>query len=187
MADSYSFAVDVFRCVGERQSGRAAELELLAGTAAFHGWLVGEAFLACKGRQVSYPFCEVAAKATYASEGVGGEGVQDAGDLRVGGPDDGANHCWLFAEFVVVGDGAGGGWKPMVMASIDRLKGLGWKRSAAPLIVVAASRGEVPTKRAHCLACNAVRNWSVLTDPFVIALPGGGTVIMKASRSSSTK
>ena len=27
------------------------------------------------------------------------------GDLRVGGPSDGANHRWLFAEFVLIHEG----------------------------------------------------------------------------------
>jgi hypothetical protein len=118
VADSYPFAVGVFRCIGERLAAKATEVELLSGTAAFEGWLVGEAFLACKGRQEDYPFCEVDAKPTYASEGVADSGDQATGDLRVGGPDGGANHCWLFAEFVVVGDGD---WKPKVVAAADRL------------------------------------------------------------------
>lgn len=173
MADSYPFAVDVFHCIGERLSVKAAELELLIGTAAFGGWLVGEAFLACKERQVSCPFCEVAAKPTYASEGVAGEGVQDAGDLRVGGPDDGANHCWLFAEFVVAGDGPGGEWKPKVVAAADRLMRLGWKKSAALLIAVAVNR-TVDTPDGE------VWGRPALTAPVVIPLPGGGVVVLTA-------
>jgi hypothetical protein len=175
VADSYSFAVDVFRCIGERLSAKAAELELLLGTAAFHGWLVGEAFLACKGRQEGYPYSEVAASPTYASEGVAGGGVsgREAGDLRVGGPDDGANHCWLFAEFVVAGDGSSGEWKPKVVAAADRLKQLGWKRSAALLITVSSNRvGDLPDGN--------VWDGLALTDPVVIPLPGGGEVVLTA-------
>lgn len=171
MADSYSFAVDVFRCIGERLSTKATELELLAGTSAFEGWLAGEAFLACKQRQGSYPFCEVEAKPTYASEGVTGVGDpdRDAGDLRVGGPDDGANHCWLFAEFMEIR----GGWRPKVAATTDRLKRLGWKKSAALLIAVAASRDGDPPD-------GEVWDRPTLTAPVVIPLPGGGAVILTA-------
>lgn len=172
MADSYLFAVDVFRRIGERLSAKATELELLAGTTALEGWLVGEAFLACKQRQGSYPFCEVEAKPTYASEGVVGEGDpnKDAGDLRVGGPDNGANHCWLFAELVEIR----GEWKPKVAAAADRLKRLGWKKSAALLIAVAVSRPSNPTG-------DEVWDNSALTTPIVIPLPGGGAAILTAS------
>jgi hypothetical protein len=173
MPDSYAFAVHVFHSIGERLSAKAAELELLVGTAAFEGWLVGEALLACKERQSSYPFSEVAAKPTYASEGVDSEGGRDAGDLRVGGPDGGANHCWLFAEFVLVGDEAGGERKPKVEAAVERLKGLGWKKSAALLIAVSVNRaGDTPG--------GEVWDRPALTDPVVIALPGGGTVVARA-------
>lgn len=175
MADSYPFAVDVFRSLGERLSAKAAELELLIGAAAFHGWLVGEAFLACKGRQASYPYCEVEAAPTYASEGVIGVGDPDreAGDLRVGGPDGGANHCWLFAEFVVAGEGSGGIWQAQFSAAAERLKRLGWKKSAALLIAVAVDRpGGSPAER--------VWDRPALTEPVMVLLPGGRAVVLTA-------
>jgi len=184
MGDSYTFVVDVFRTVCERLEAKAADLRLmLENDSSFEEWLNWEAFLACKLRQESYPFCEVAAKPTYASEGVtdGGEADQDRGDLRVGGPNDGANHCWLFAEFVLVHDGnrAGGEWLRKVETSTNNLKRLGWKKSAALLVVVGASRDAALTERDD-LAGLDVLGQPALTDPFVIALPGGGSVVVKA-------
>src|SRR4051812_39686405 len=66
MGSSYQFTVDVFRTVCDRLQAKAADLRLLieAGTS-FVEWLTWEAFLACKLRQESYPFCEVAARPTY--------------------------------------------------------------------------------------------------------------------------
>ncbi len=181
MADSYKFTVDVFRTVCDRLAEKAADLRVLveAGSS-FEEWLVWEAFLACKFRQEGYPFCEVAVRPTYASEGVPDDG--DLGDLRVGGPNDGADHCWVFAEFVLLHDGnrTGGEWPRKIVAAAGRLKRLGWKKSASLLIVVAASRGDVLTDWADDLAGSAVWNRPVLTDPFVISLPGGGTVVVKA-------
>jgi hypothetical protein len=114
--DSLTFAVDVFRTVCDRFRSKAADLQLLveAGTS-FEEWLNWEAYLACRLRQEGDPFCEVAAKPTYASEGVATEaGVPDRtrGDLRVGGPNVGADHCWLFAEIVLAcdGDSSDCGW-----------------------------------------------------------------------------
>lgn len=175
MPDSYSFAVDVFQSIGERLSAKAAELELMTGTAAFHGWLVGEAFLACKGRQASYPFCEVEATPTYASEEVasGGDSDRNAGDLRVGGPDGGANHCWLFAEFVVVGDGAGREWQPKVVAAAERLKRLGWKKSAALVVAVGVNT-------TGSLSDGVGWDCPALTAPVTIPLPDGGSVSVTA-------
>lgn len=167
MADSYSFAVAVVGCIGERLSAKAAEVGQLAGTAAIDGWLVGEAYLACKGRQESYPFCEVEAAPTYASEGVAGEG--EVGGLRVGGPDGGADHCWLFAEYVVVGHE---GWQgnPTVVAAADRLKRLGWKKSAALLIAVTVNRDGVSP-------AGAAWDRPALTAPVVIPFAGGQIVL----------
>ncbi len=183
MGNSYQFTVDVFRTVCERLQAKADDLRVLveAGSS-FEEWLTWEAYLACTLRQESYPFCEVAAKPTYASEGVAGDADQDRGDLRVGGPNDGADHRWVFAEFVLLHDGnhAGGEWLRKVEAAADRLKRLGWKKSASLLIVVAASRGDVITEWAHYLAGCAVWNQPTLTDPFVVSLPGGGTVVLKA-------
>lgn len=185
MLDSYTFAVDVFRTVGDRLREKAADLGLLVEAAAsFEGWLAREAFLACKRRQAGYPFCEVAADPTYASEGVAGDGDTDGnpGGLRVGGPDDGANHCWVFAEFALlhVGNREGGGWRRTVEARADRLMRLGWKKSAALLIVAAASRGDVTTEWADALTGCTVWNRPALTDPCDVALPGGGSVVLKA-------
>ncbi len=185
MGDSYQFTVDVFRTVCDRLAAKAADLRLLVDAdTSFEEWLNWEAFLACKLRQESYPFCEVAAKPTYASEGVPDDGDpgQDRGDLRVGGPNDGADHCWVFAEFVLLHDGnrTGGEWRQRIEAEADRLKRLGWKKSASLLIVVVASRGDVLTDWADDLAGSAVWNRPALTDPFVIPLPGGGMGVLKA-------
>jgi hypothetical protein len=177
---------DVFRTVCERLAAKAADLRLMVETgSSFEEWLAWEAFLACKLRQADYPFCEVAARPTYASEGVaddGGDPDRNLGDLRVGGPDDGANHCWVFAEFVLLHDGnrPGGEWLRRVEADADKLRRLGWKKSASLLVVVAAGRGDVLTEWADDLAGSAVWNRPALTDPVVIALPGGGSVVLKA-------
>jgi hypothetical protein len=186
MGDSYSFAVDVFRTVCDRLREKAADLRLLVeADASFGEWLIWEAFLACKGGQAGYPFCEVAARPTYASEGVpddGGDPDRRFGDLRVGGPDDGANHCWVFAEFALLHDGnrAVGEWVRKIEADADKLRRLGWKKSASLVVVVAASRGDVLAERAGDLADCAVWNQPALTDPCVITLPGGGTVVVRA-------
>ena len=186
MSDSYTFAVDVFRTVCARLEAKAADLRLLVETtSSFEEWLNWEAFLACKLREASYPFCEVTAKPTYASEGVaddGGDSDRNCGDLRVGGPNEGADHCWVFAEFVLIHDGncSGGEWLRKIEADADKLKQLGWKKSASLLIVVVASRDDAMTEWAEHLADCAVWNQPALTDPFVIALSGGGSVVVKA-------
>ncbi len=185
MGDSYQFTVDVFRTVCDRLAAKAADLRLLveSGTS-FEEWLTWEAFLACKLRQEGYPFCEVTAEPTYASEGVADEADPDRnlGDLRVGGPNDGADHCWAFAEFVLLRDGnrCGGEWLRRIEAGADKVKRLGWKKSASLLVVTLAGRGDMPTGWAEDLAACAVWNQPALTDPFVIPLPGGGTVVLKA-------
>jgi hypothetical protein len=186
MGNSYQFTVDVFRTVCDRLAAKAADLRLLveAGSS-FEGWLNWEAFLACKLRQENYPFCEVAARPAYASEGVaddGGDSDHNWGDLRVGGPKDGADHCWVFAEFVLIHDGnrTGGKWLRKIEADADKLKRLGWKKSASLLVVVGASRSDVMTEWAEYLAGCAVWNQPALTDPFVIPLPGGGSLVVKA-------
>ena len=185
MIDSYAFAVDVFRTVGDRLREKAAALRLLVEAAApFGAWLTREAYLACKRRQAAYPFCEVAADPTYASEGVGGDDDSDAGHggLRVGGPDGGANHCWVFAEFVLFhgGNREGGEWRRAVEARAGRLKRLGWKKSAALLVVAAATRGDVATEWADDLTGGAAWDRPALTDPYDIALPGAGSVALRA-------
>lgn len=185
MGDSYQFTVDVFRTVCERLQSKPADLQLLveAGTS-FEEWLTFEAFLACKLRQESYPFCEVAAKPTYASENVAEEADPDRnlGDLRVGGPNDGADHCWVFAEFVFLRDGnrGSGEWLRKIEAEAAMLKRLGWKKSASLLIVVAAGRGDVLTEWADDLTGCEAWNQPALTDPFIISMPAGGTVVLNA-------
>jgi hypothetical protein len=183
MAGSYQFAADVFRTVCDRLAAKAVDLRLLIESdTSFEPWLVWEAFLACKLRQESYPFCEVAAGPTYESEGVadnGGDSDRNRGDLRVGGPNDGADHCWLFAEIVLIRDSdhIGGAWVPKVEAAAGKLMRLGWKRSASLLLVVAASRGDVLTEWADALTGCAIWNQPALTDPFVVAMPGGSVVV----------
>jgi hypothetical protein len=182
--DSLTFAVDVFRTVCDRFRSKAADLRLLveAGST-FEAWLDWEAYLACKLRQESYPFCEVSAQPTYASEGVAteaGDAGLTFGDLRVGGPNDGADHCWLFAEIVLAGgdESADRGWVKRAETATGRLKRLGWKKSAALLIVVMVSRtNDRPSGVAD--AVNEVWNRPALTDPCVIPLPGGGTLVVK--------
>lgn len=184
MPDSLTFAVDVFRTVCDRLRAKAADLRLLVEDGySFEEWLNWEAYLACKLRQEGYPFCEVTAKPTYASEGVAteaGDPDRILGDLRVGGPNDGAEHCWLFAEFALLHDGTVAKWLKKIEADAEKLKRLGWKKSAALLIVVAASRTEVLTEWAEYLASCAVWNRPALTEPCVIPLPGDGSVVVKA-------
>jgi hypothetical protein len=182
--DSLTFAVDVFQTVCDRLQSKATDLRLLIETgSSFKEWLVWEAYLACKLRQESYPFCEVSAKPTYASEGVAtaaGEADHNRGNLRVGGPNDGADHCWLFAEVVLAGadELADRDWVKRAEAATDRLKRLGWKKSAALLILVAVCTGDGPAGLAD--AVNEVWNRPALTDPCVIPLPGGGSVSVTA-------
>lgn len=185
MPDSLTFAVDVFRTVCDRFQSKAADLRVLveAGSS-FEEWLDWEAYLACKFRQESYPFSEVTAEPTYASEGLAteaGDLDRNFGDLRVGGPNDGADHCWLFAEIVLAGadEIADRGWVMRVEAATGRLKRLGWKKSAALLIVAMVSRtNDRPLGVAD--AVNEVWKRPALTDPCVIPLPGGGSVVVKA-------
>ena len=179
MSDAYTFAADVFRTVCDRLEAKASDLRFMVETgSSFEEWLTWEAFLACKFREASYPFCEVAARPTYSSEGVaddGGDPHRRLGDLRVGGPDEGAHHCWVFAEVALLHDGnrAGGEWLRKLEVGADKLKRLRWKRSASLLVVVAASRGDG-------LAASAIWNRPALTDPFAFALPGGGSVVIAA-------
>ena len=154
-------------------------------TSSFEEWLNWEAFLACKLRQAGYPFCEVAAKPTYASENVAddsGDPDRNLGDLRVGGSYEEGDHRWVFAEFALLHDGnrPGGKWLRKIEADADKLKRLGWKRSASLLVVAAASRGDVLSKWTDFLAGCAVWNQPALTDPVFIDLPGGGSVVLKA-------
>lgn len=106
MTDSYNFAVDVFRTVCDRLATRATDLRMMVEAGLrFEEWIVWESYLACKPQEAADRYCEVEVKPTYASEGgVDGDGnaVGNRGGLRVGGANDGANHCWLFAEFVLL-------------------------------------------------------------------------------------
>lgn len=184
MPDSLTFAVDVFRTVCDRLRAKAADLRLLVEDGySFEEWLNWEAYLACKLRQESYPFSEVTAKPTYASEGVqtdSGDPDRPLGDLRVGGPNDGVDHCWLFAEVVLAcdGDSADREWVKRAEAATGRLKRLGWKKSAALLIVVAVRTGDGPAGVAD--AVSEVGDRPALTGTCVIPLPGGGSVVVKA-------
>ena len=112
----------------------------------------------------------------------GGDLDRNLGDLRVGGPDDGAHHCWVFAEFALLHDGnrSGGEWLRKIEADAGKLRRLGWKKSASLLVVVVASRGDVLMEWADALAGCAAWNQPALTDPCVISLPGGGSVVVKA-------
>ncbi len=176
----------MFRTVCDRLRAKAADLRLLIEDGySFEEWLNWEAYLACKLRQESYPFSEVTAKPTFASEGVAteaGDPDRVLGDLRVGGPNDGADHCWVFAEFVLVHDSnrTNGEWLRRIEADADELKRLGWKKSASLLVVALTSRGDAMTEWADELAGCAAWNGPPLTDQFVIALPGGGAVVLKA-------
>ena len=182
MPDSLTFAVDVVRTVCDRFRSKAADLQLLAEAgSSFAEWLHWEAYLACKLRQEGYPFCEVTAKPTYASEGVAteaGDPDRTLGDLRVGGPNDGADHCWLFAEFVLAGDtdSSDREWVTRAEAATGRLKRLGWKKSAALMIVVAVRAGDGPAGVADA----AYEGWNqpTLTDACVIPLPKGRSVVV---------
>ncbi|MDB5308832.1 MAG: hypothetical protein JWO38_3034 [Gemmataceae bacterium] len=186
MGDPHAFAVDVFRIVCDRLEAKAADLRLMVETtSSFEEWLNWEAFLACKLGEPSYPFCEVAAKPSYSSEGVvddGGGPDRKQGDLRVGGSYDADDHRWVFAEFALLHDGnrTGDEWRRKIEADAAKLKRLGWRRSASLLVLVAASRGDVPTEWAGDLANFAAWNQPALADPFALALLGGGSVVIKA-------
>ncbi|QEL17784.1 hypothetical protein [Limnoglobus roseus] len=178
MDDTHGFAADVFHTVCARLAGQAADLaHLVATDAPFDGWLEGEAYLAC--RSAGGRFGEVEFRPTYGSEGVtGADGRPSAarGGLRVGGVGDPGHHLWLFAEFVVAParNGRNEDWQARTEAAIARLLGLGWKRSAALLIVLAAdSRDGEPAD---------VPSWGQppLTDAVLIPLPGGGSVVVRA-------
>jgi hypothetical protein len=71
------------------------------------------------------------------------------------------------------------GWVKRAEAATGRLKRLGWKKSAALLIVVMVSRtNDRPASVADVVS--EVWNRPALTDPCVIPLPGGGSVVVKA-------
>ena len=139
--------------------------------------------MACKNRQEHYPFCEVTTKPTYASEHVAtekGDPDRNDGDLRMGSPNDRAEHCWVFAEFALLHNRTGAEGLKKIDADVAKLKRGGWKKSAALLIVVAASRSDILTEWAEYLAGFPVWNQPALTDPYVLPLSGGGSVVVKA-------
>ena len=71
MQNAHAIAVEVFRTICGRLAERAADLRRLADSnALLDGWLEGEAYLACRGRQIDFSFGEVTARPTYGSEGV---------------------------------------------------------------------------------------------------------------------
>jgi hypothetical protein len=176
--NAYAIAVDVFRFVCARLAERAGDLHHLADAGApLDGWLEGEAYLACRTRSADHPFGEVTARPTYGSEGVVGVDGQpspDRGGLLVGGVGGPGHHLWVFAEFVLLPDGARRteDGRARTEAAAARLLRLGWKRSASLLIVVAAGRGDL----------TSLAPWSgpALADPFLLALPGGGSVGARA-------
>ena len=182
MHSAHEVAADVFRTVCGRLAARAADLNYLVDAdAPLDGWLEGEAYLACRTRRADRPFGEVAARPTYGSEGVTGEGgrpTTDRGGLLVGGVGEPGHHLWVFAEFVLLldGDRRPDDWRTRTEVAVARLLRLGWKRSASLLIVVAAGRGDIEADWAAELASLAVSHRPPLADPFRLALPGGGSV-----------
>lgn len=178
MIDSITFTVDVVRAISKRVEIKLDEIGLLVASGErFQEWLVWEAFLACCVRSESYPYCEVVAKPTYASEGVivDDSSARQTADLRVGGPNDGANHCWAMIELVLVQqreDTLDASLQEMTTA-IGRLRQLGWKKSAALLIVVAIN----PSAE---LTHSDVWQRPTVLAPLLFTIPGQGTLIIKA-------
>lgn len=167
MLDSTTFAVAVARVIGEQLAAKRHELALLMQShAPFKEWVAREAYLACQLGTTSVPFSEVTAMPTYASEGIPSEGT---GDLRVGGPDDGANHCWAFVEFVVSPDA--GRATSAISVHVERLRRLGWKKSAALLVVLYGA--SQPTNGRTLL------NQPTLCKPLTFALPNGTWAILE--------
>lgn len=182
MSDTHAFAADIVRVVCDRLAAKVADLHhLVAADAPFGGWLEAEAFLACREFQTARGFCEVAAGPTYGSEGVAGADGRpsaDRGSLRVGGSGEPGDHRWLFAEVVLLLGGEDRHeWRRRTDEAADRLLRLGWKRSASVLILVAAGAGDIPADRLAGLPA-----WTrpPLSDPFTLALPGGGSLVVKA-------
>jgi hypothetical protein len=185
MSDSHRFAVDVLDLVCHRFEAEAGELRLLAeGGSALQPWLVGEAYLACKARQSTYPFCEVTVKPPYG--GTNGENVRDEddnpllkrGDLRVGATLEQGDHRWVFAEFAVLHDGIRDleQWRRKVEKSVSRLKRLHWVNSIALLVIVVVNGAD----RSRDLDEFDVWNRPPLTEPFACPLPDGGSLVIKA-------
>lgn len=186
MLDSRQFTGLVFQTMCAWFNEKRAHLRMMLETGtSFEQWLTWEAYLACKFQEADGLFSEVTAKPAYASEGVADDGSgaeRDLGDLRVGGPDDGANHCWVFAEFILLLDGHrsdGAGFR-IIEAKAEKLLRLGWKKSSSLLVVVMASKGDAWKDWAEDLGGCAVWNLPALTRPHGIALPGSGTVVLRA-------
>lgn len=185
MSDSHRFAVDVLELICQRFNAKAADLRLLADSgSALKPWLVGEAYLACRLRQSTYPFCEVTAKPPYG--GTNGENVRDEddnpflkrGDLRVGATFEQGDHRWVFAEFAVLHAGIRdiGQWHRKVEKSVSRLKRLRWVNSIALLVVVVVNGAD----RSEGVDGFDVWNRPALAAPFDCPLPGGGSLVIKA-------
>ena len=180
MPDPRQFTLEVFQMVcGGLEANKAGMPSLDMPGDRFREWIVQEAYRACKARETDYPFCEVALRPTYASEGVNTDGQW--GDLRVGGPDEGANHCWLFAEFAWLDAADMPGCLGRLEAKAGNLLRLGWKKSSALLVAAFASRDVLAKERDARLAESAAWNRPALAKPFVVSVPsGGGSVMLKA-------
>lgn len=186
MLDSRQFTGLVFQTMCAWFNDKRADLRsmLEAGTS-FEEWLAWEAYLACKLKVADGLFSEVTAKPTYASEGAaddGNDADRDMGGLRVGGPDDGAHHCWVFAELILLleGDRDHGAGYRKIDSKAEKLLRLGWKKSSSLLVVVMASKGDAWKDWAEAPGGCAVWNQPALTRPHGIALPGGGSVVLRA-------
>jgi hypothetical protein len=184
--NAYVVAVDVFRVVCGRLAERSADLRHLVGAGApFDGWLEGEAYLACRGRQADQRFGEVAARPTYGSERVTGEDGRpsdERGGLLVGGVGEPGHHLWVFAEFVLLldGDRRADDWRTRTEAAVARLLRLGWKRSASILVVAAAGRADVEADWAEDLDTLPAWHRPPLAPPCRLTLPGGGSAVVRA-------
>lgn len=176
MADTLPFAVDVFRMICDRLTTKTADLRSMIETkTSFEEWLAWEAYLACKPRQADYPFCEVTAKPTYASEGITEERKPEdqPGDLRVGAAFEADDHRWLFAEISLLHEGNQNDWQRKLEEDTNKLLRLNWRRSTSLLIVITVSQKNAPTE---------LPTWNSppLTKPFVLNLSEGGCLIARA-------
>jgi hypothetical protein len=176
VADTLPFAVDVFRMICDRLTTKKADLRSMIETkTSFEEWLAWEAYLACKPRQADYPFCEVTAKPTYASEGIADDGHAEhlLGDLRVGAAFDADDHRWLFAEIALLRDDNHNDWQRKLEEDSNKLLRLNWRHSTSLLLVIVASHSDVPTELSFW-------NSPPLTKSFVLNLPEGGSIIAMA-------
>lgn len=140
MIDSFQFTTDIVRGIQTRFLRKTNEIALLLEFQdSLKNWLEAEAFLACSVLNLPYSFCEISLQPTYASEGISDSLPSDIGSLRVGGPEDGANHCWAFIEIAFQNCLNADEDQSTILAAVTRLKSLGWKKSAAILYVVSRS------------------------------------------------